>query len=755
MSNSEKTFRSLFIEDGYNYIYIPRIQRDYAQGRKDEVATNIRAGILDDVAECKPMSWGIVFGVSEEKDMLNGVPCKCFIPIDGQQRLTTLFLLHLYGVKRHGIPFEYIKGFNYETRSASKDFIEALVDNWTSCEWRTSLKKDIFNQGWFLDYWSLDPTVDAVLNMLTSIDNRFHDKPEVFENLNRITFEFLDLRNLDLNETLYLKMNSRGRKLSQFDLIKSEIDKILPAGISSVNEGRFDLYNDEHLNTVSAFSEKWRYCMDRKWSNLFWNRVTHSFDTQFIAFLSNFLVAKAGAKYEYVSKLLDLNYNQEFYLPWKYFKGYLEMNASIFFNELSSILNKLVYNSEKASLPDGILDIPSNFQKRAEIFGLLCFKGEDYASQQFQEWNRFVRNYAYNTVSDKDTFFAFVKRIDGEFANHSLDILFYLANQYDKTRYERTQLEEECYKASLLIHGGELAKAIRVSESHPMLEGRLRPLLVHNKNYVGETFIAIWHNFERWFGKDGNGLAYKDNDSDSLNTRVAFAEAFTKSITQMNQLFSDVHCLDFSANQLKDKLRRERFEPIFRRILIRETITDLSELSWSNSYDAEGIQTKKALLQDGVIRGILRHSGGEGLRFRWYHNCSCFYPANGKTNNRRIGFDRISDDPWWSRNRNEALAFLEQRGYNVAAERVSDNGDVQLWWGSDIQFSNYQYPELKLRWNADYNVGIIDASGYWVKRKVMKEGASDKFIFQAVGKSIDEIERCLDALIAEYYADNN
>ncbi|WP_285827915.1 DUF262 domain-containing protein [Bacteroides acidifaciens] len=754
MNNSEKTFRSLFIEEGYKYVYIPRIQRDYAQGRKDEVATNIRVGILDDVAGCKPLSWGIVFGVSEEKDMLDGVSRKCFIPIDGQQRLTTLFLLHLYGLKRHGIPFEHIKGFNYETRSASKDFIEALINNWVSCEWRTSLKKNILNQGWFLDYWSLDPTVDAILNMLTAIDKRFHDKPEVFENLDRITFEFLDLRNLDLNETLYLKMNSRGRKLSQFDLIKSEIDKILPDGISLVNDGRFDLYDDEHLNTVSSFSDKWRYCMDRKWSNLFWNRDTHSFDAQFIAFFSNFLVAKAGAKYEYVSKLLDLNYNQEFYLPWKYFKGYLEMNASNFFNELSSILNKLVYNSERASLPDGILDIPANFQKRAEIFGLLCFKGEDYSSQQFQEWNRFIRNYAYNTVSDKDTFFAFVKRIDGEFANHSLDILSYLANQYDKLRYERTQLEEECYKASLLINGGELAKAIRVAENHPMLEGRLRPLLVDHKKYVGETFIAIWHNFERWFGKDGNGLAYKDNDSDSLNTRVAFAEAFTKSITQMNQLFSDVHCLDFSSNQLKDKLRRERFEPIFRRILISEAITDLSELPWSNSYDTEGIQTKKKLLQDGVIRGILRHSGGERLRFRWYYNCSCFYPVNGRINNWRIGFDRISDDPVWSRNRNEALSYLEKRGYNVAAERVSDNEDVHLWWGGDIQFSNIQHPELKFSWNADYNVGIIDASGYWVKRKVMKEGVSDKFLFQAVGKSIDEIERCLDALIAEYYTEN-
>lgn len=105
--DSKKTLRILFDEEKYDYIYIPRIQRDYAQGRNDEEAKMIRENILDDVSTCNPLSWGIVFGVSEDKDFEDGSRKKCFVPIDGQQRLTTLFLLNLYGAKRHKINFNY------------------------------------------------------------------------------------------------------------------------------------------------------------------------------------------------------------------------------------------------------------------------------------------------------------------------------------------------------------------------------------------------------------------------------------------------------------------------------------------------------------------------------------------------------------------------------------------------------------------------------------------------------------------------
>ena len=76
MNKNEKTLRGLFQEEKYDYIYIPRIQRDYAQGRKDEEATIIRDNILDDVEKKRPLSWGIIFGVSENKTFEDGTERK-------------------------------------------------------------------------------------------------------------------------------------------------------------------------------------------------------------------------------------------------------------------------------------------------------------------------------------------------------------------------------------------------------------------------------------------------------------------------------------------------------------------------------------------------------------------------------------------------------------------------------------------------------------------------------------------------------
>lgn len=756
-NNSTKTLSSLFRDDCYDYIYIPRIQRDYAQGRNDEEAKVIRDNILDDVSTGRPLSWGIVFGVSEDKMIEDGTNKKCFIPIDGQQRLTTLYLLNLYGAKRHKIDFDYLQNFNYETRNASKDFIEGLVKNWHGDKNGLSLKEHIINQGWFLNYWLLDPTVDAVLNMLTSIDNRFANRKDVFENLDRISFEFLDLKSLDLNETLYLKMNSRGRKLSQFDKIKSEIDKLLSkvnVGIASCN---FDLYLDSHLNSLDCFQDRWRYCIDRKWSDLFWDKTTHTFDTRFLAFIVNYLAAIAGKDYEYVDNLLNINFEDpNFFLPWKYLSTFLntDNNADIYLKNISSILNKLVYNVEHSHIVHDLIKLPNSYQERARLFGLLSFLGNDYNTDAFKEWERFVYNYAVNTVEDKETFYAFAKRIKEEFSSHSMNILSYLSSKYDTNKYDREQLNEEYFKATIIINGGELEREIRLAERHPLLNGRIRPLIVDNNHYDSTSFIKIWKNFLEWFGLDGKMLQFKEGDTVSLSRRTVFATAFTKSITQMNQLFADNKCLDFSGNALKEKLKMQRFEPIFRRCLLCEDLNGIGELCWSNSEEIEGIQTKSTLLQNGVIEGILKHKGGEELRFRWYHNCSCFYPNNGRTNDWRIGFDRINEDPGWTRNRNHVLKFLEKRIYEIKETRVSNDNSIALWWGSDIMFINLNFPDIYLMWDAYYNIGIIHKNNrMWVKRQIRKEGQNENYLFRAVEKNTEQIEQEINRLISEYLDD--
>ena len=471
----------------------------------------------------------------------------------------------------------------------------------------------------------------------------------------------------------------------------------------------------------------------------------------------NYLAAIAGKDYEYVDNLLNINFGDpNFFLPWKYLSTFLntDNNADKYLKNISSILNKLVYNVERSHIVHDLIKLPNSYQERARLFGLLSFLGNDYNTDAFKEWERFVYNYAVNTVEDKETFYAFAKRIKEEFSSYSMDILSYLSSKYDNSKYDREQLNEEYFKASIILNGGELERGIRLAEKHPLLNGRIRPLIVDNNHYDSSSFIKIWKNFLEWFGLDGKMLQFKEGDTASLSRRTVFATAFTQSITQMNQLFSDIKCLDFSGNTLKDKLQMQRFEHIFRRCLLCEDLTGIGELCWSNSEDIEGIQTKSALLQNGVIEGILKHKGGEELRFRWYHNCSCFYPNNGRTNDWRIGFDRINEDPGWTRNRNHVLNFLEKRGYEIKETRVSNDNSIALWWGSDIMFINLNFPDIYLMWDAYYNIGIIHKNNrMWVKRQNRKEGQNENYLFRAVEKNAEQIEQEINRLISEYLDD--
>ena len=111
MELKEYTFQNLFgmhtDNEGKPFeiqeIEIPIIQRDYAQGRTFSNVQRIRnrflEAIYDALTNHKRMTLDFVYGEIENKK---------FIPLDGQQRLTTLFLLHWYAAKK-----EYIKEEEY------------------------------------------------------------------------------------------------------------------------------------------------------------------------------------------------------------------------------------------------------------------------------------------------------------------------------------------------------------------------------------------------------------------------------------------------------------------------------------------------------------------------------------------------------------------------------------------------------------------------------------------------------------------
>lgn len=204
-------------------IVIPIIQRDYAQGRPDPDVERVRKRFLESLYNAvtkNPITLDFVYGDVDKKGIMT--------PLDGQQRLTTLFLLHWYAAKKENIPdsdWQFLKKFSYETRYSARYFCVDLVDFQPT--FSGILSKEIINQAWFPLDWQKDPTISSMLVMLDAIDVNFKDVSGLWESLkNRaITFYFLPIKDMGLTDELYIKMNSRGKPLTQFEHFKAELER--------------------------------------------------------------------------------------------------------------------------------------------------------------------------------------------------------------------------------------------------------------------------------------------------------------------------------------------------------------------------------------------------------------------------------------------------------------------------------------------------------------------------------------------------
>lgn len=218
-------------------IKIPLIQRDYAQGRPSKKVTSIREKFVKDLYNSiitnTRFNLDFVYGATDDKR---------FIPLDGQQRLTTLFLIHLYLDGLRGEQIEKLKFlFTYETRDSSRLFCEKIVANRYELFSIESLSGKVNSNGkvvkpipssvirdqaWWLNRWNADPTIDGMLRMLDTIDSIFFKNWEkAATNLfsvdhNTILFQFLKLEDFYDPDDLFIKMNARGLPLTEFEIFK-------------------------------------------------------------------------------------------------------------------------------------------------------------------------------------------------------------------------------------------------------------------------------------------------------------------------------------------------------------------------------------------------------------------------------------------------------------------------------------------------------------------------------------------------------
>lgn len=244
-------------------IIIPPIQRDYAQGRntgkipviRSRFLTSIYNSLLDD--DEPSLELDFVYGYNE-LDHSSTEQVRIFKPLDGQQRLTTLFLIHWFVASKENRLEEAIpllSNFSYATRESSRLFCEKLIQY--RIDWASDKKVDeqLVNQPWFFKAWKNDPTIQSILVVLKAIHEQFQYPTELnlWDKLTgenpKIVFHLLSMNNLGLPDDLYIKMNARGKALTDFEHFKSNFSELLNS-----EQGKY-------------FNEK----IDGKWADLFWN----------------------------------------------------------------------------------------------------------------------------------------------------------------------------------------------------------------------------------------------------------------------------------------------------------------------------------------------------------------------------------------------------------------------------------------------------------------------------------------------------
>lgn len=261
-SGTTLTFTGLF--EQVSLVQIPVLQRDYAQGREAE--HSVRNTFLEALRTClsaeppgQPLDLDFIYGSMEA-----GEP-PVFSVLDGQQRLTTFFLLHWYlALKEEKLEtFRAIllyngkSRFTYKTRVSATEFFNALA-NATDIQLPQAPQKlsdAIQDRQWFFSSWTQDPTVQGCLTMLDAMHALFQDEPPVLytrltcRETPRILFQFLDLKEFSLSDELYIKMNGRGKILSDFENFKASFSSSLK-----------DVSNGQDLALK----------IDGTWTDLFW-----------------------------------------------------------------------------------------------------------------------------------------------------------------------------------------------------------------------------------------------------------------------------------------------------------------------------------------------------------------------------------------------------------------------------------------------------------------------------------------------------
>ncbi len=502
--NSQMNFIQLL--GHYSSIEIPIIQRDYAHGRRDQ--GEVRSEFLGALhkAICLPASDS---DLPLNLDFIYGsVEGEAFQPLDGQQRLTTLFLLHWYLAWKDGCGKDFQASFSnmgksrfsYQVRPSSGEFFDALVTFIPTIAAKdcSSVSKIVTDQSWYFRSWRLDPTIQSALTVLDDIHERFRAEGGLYKRLidtdrPGITFQLLDLKSFGLSDDLYIKMNARGKPLTHFETFKARFEQLL----ERLPEGNEQVIDGQKVSVAEFFSRR----MDTRWSNFFWpyrEKNSHIFDGAIMKlFRAIIMITRSPDQKNFALDITQLR-NRSYMSTFSWFNEHQWLDQSLT-ETLITLLERWSAGPEafKTYLPDAryfdeavffekIITDPTElvYEDLVMLSGYAQFlnKNADCSDEvdqhAFQAWMRIVFNLAvnteYNRVENLQRSLGALKGL----VPHMITIVEHLAfSEEDVGGFLRAQVIEERIKARLLLADDVWPELIVRAESNDYFRGQIGFLL--------------------------------------------------------------------------------------------------------------------------------------------------------------------------------------------------------------------------------------------------------------------------------------
>lgn len=723
-------------------IEIPIIQRDYAQGRENKVYLRERllGGLIQALRNGKVLSLDFVYGTNEHGAMW---------PLDGQQRLTTLWLLHWYLAVRTNnlsVAKKWLGNFTYETRTTSRDFCKSLCEMDAEAFNKSGMKLVDFikDQTWFYSKYLQDPTIQGMLRTLGGTNITNSENEDICDGIEEflfgdnncqsyweqlmtedcpIHFLFKDMKdeNLPLSDDLYIKMNARGKQLTDFENFKADLIGYAPDQ---------DHPNDKLLDVQTAS------LIDNEWTDIFWKEACakgiFKVDDIYYKFLRRYFLDRYIAttsrnvqETQNVALYQDLYKEKEIYDG---LNGYKEVLTIDTFDALKKLFTRwngvkitpywdenvsfafipeyVIKERDRAGMPM-VVDVTPISQKERAIFHAVCcyFEyNESFNQESFELWMHFAWNIVENSnVNNEDAMIGAIRLFE-ELRPQSENILSFLASVEDiHSNFAAKQVEEECFKAKLLCgeHKAVWQPLLNEAEKNPFFKGNIACLL----RGEGIEFVADSECFKV-------KLSHAKRYFDDKGIRNEYAIPLTKALVRIahcwDQIFEQ-YIYDTSAEAWKQDILHNTDNKYYAEVHKLLTTDNLEMLKFVNFEDGEYGWVKSANLIKKLLAetkfletiptsryGNIVRNGSE-WRIHWTTGVMTFFPYR---KNYAYCLDWIDPDANYAFRRN---SLLHHPGITVDEDV---NPEVEgIYWQWRVFFN---YKGNSFMWHYDNTIYLLN-----------------------------------------------